>query len=101
MSTIGDRLYSVRQQKDVSRAQLALRIGLRESDVRDIENGKTIPDLGTLERLAGAMEIPLVKLFYDGDKSPDFVNLPDRITADEIAGTAPMRLSKKSRAQPF
>jgi transcriptional regulator with XRE-family HTH domain len=101
MSIIGDRLYSVRLQKALSRAHLALRIGFRESDVRDIENGKTIPDLGTLESLAGAMEIPLVKLFYEGDKPPDFANLPDRITADEIAGAAPMRLSKKSRAQLF
>jgi len=101
MSTIGDRLYWVRKQRRLSRAELALQTRLQESDVRDIENGQTIPDLGTLERLAAALEISLVKLFYEGDKPPEFVNLPGRVTADEIANTATSRLSKKSRTQPI
>ena len=101
MNMIGDRLHSVRQQKELSRIQLALRTGLQEYVLRDIENGITIPDLDTLERLAAGLNVPLVKLFCEGDDPPEFVNLPGRKTADEIANATPFRLSKKSYPQPI
>jgi transcriptional regulator with XRE-family HTH domain len=101
MSTIGNRLYCVRKKKTLSRAQLAVRATLQESDVADIENGRTIPDLGTLERLAAALPIPLVELFYDGERPPEFANLRGRLTADEIANAATQGLSKKNNTRPL
>ena len=39
----------------------------------------------TLEKMARALEVPLYKLFYDGEAPPKLENLPKRKTADEVA----------------
>lgn len=41
-----------------------------------MENGHTVPSLQTLEKYAGALEIPIYRLFYQGDKPPDKPKLP-------------------------
>jgi transcriptional regulator with XRE-family HTH domain len=35
-----------------------------------VENGHIIPTVETLEKYAGALDIPLYRLFYDGEKPP-------------------------------
>jgi hypothetical protein len=35
--------------------------------------------------MARALEVPMYKLFYDGEAPPKLENLPKRKTADEIA----------------
>ncbi len=50
-----------------------------------VENGHTVPTVETLEKIARALEVPLYKLFYDGEAPPTLENLPKRKTADDIA----------------
>jgi hypothetical protein len=38
----------------------------------------------TLEEMARALEVPLDRLFYDGEAPPKLENLPKRKTADDI-----------------
>jgi transcriptional regulator with XRE-family HTH domain len=35
-----------------------------------VENGYTVPAVGTLEKLARALEVPMYQLFYDGEGEP-------------------------------
>jgi hypothetical protein len=35
--------------------------------------------------MARALEIPMYKLFYDGEEPPKLLNLPKRKTADDLA----------------
>jgi len=39
-----------------------------------VENGHTVPAMGTLEKMARALEIPMYQLFYDGDEPPKLLN---------------------------
>ena len=98
---IGERFRTIREAMDLSVEEGGLRAGLARSYLCDLENGQIVPSLAVLEKIATALEVPLAKLFYDGDGVPPLPNLPSRKTADEIAGAPNSRRLKKSRTQPF
>ncbi len=87
---IGDRIRAIRERKKLCQVDLAVRAGLLRCYLSKVEDGEAVPDVGTLERIAAALEVPLHKLFYDGDEPPSLANLPNRRTADDI-----VRESKK------
>jgi transcriptional regulator with XRE-family HTH domain len=67
---IGERLRSIREEKGLSQGDIERRTGLVRCYISRLENGHTIPVLGTLEKLARALGIPLYQFLYDGDKPP-------------------------------
>ena len=73
---IGDRLRVLREQKKFSQGEIEKRTGLLRCYISRVENGHTVPAVGTLEKLARALEVPLYQLFYDGDKPPEIPALP-------------------------
>jgi transcriptional regulator with XRE-family HTH domain len=83
---IGDRIRAIREEKQICQVDLAVRAGLLRGYLSDVESGKSVPDVGTLDRIAAALEVPLHKLFYDGDEPPPLENLPKRRTAEDIIG---------------
>jgi transcriptional regulator with XRE-family HTH domain len=82
---IGDRLRVIREQKNLSQGDIEKRCGLLRCYISRVENGHTVPSVETLEKMARAMEVPLYKLFYDGDEPPKLPHLPKQKTAAEIA----------------
>ena len=70
---IGDRLRNIRQQKNLSQREVEERTGLLRCYISRVENGHTAPSIGTLEKMARAFELPMYRLFYDGEKP---FNLP-------------------------
>ena len=67
---IGDRLRTIREQKQLSQGDIEKRTGLLRCYVSRVENGHTVPAVETLEKLARAFEMPLYQLMYDGDEPP-------------------------------
>lgn len=67
---IGDRLREIRKQKNISQGEIEQRTGLLRCYISRVENGHTVPTIETLQKWAGALEIPLYQLFYDGDEPP-------------------------------
>jgi transcriptional regulator with XRE-family HTH domain len=65
---IGDRLRELRDQKNLSQGDIEKRTGLLRCYISRVENGHTVPAVPTLEKMARALEIPMYKLFYDGEK---------------------------------
>jgi transcriptional regulator with XRE-family HTH domain len=65
---IGERLRELRDQKKLSQGDIEKRTGLLRCYVSRVENGHTVPAVETLEKMARALEIPMYKLFYDGDQ---------------------------------
>ncbi len=65
---IGDRLRELREEKNLSQGHIEQRTGLLRSYISRVENGHMVPSVETLEKMARAFEIPLYKLFYDGDQ---------------------------------
>jgi transcriptional regulator with XRE-family HTH domain len=81
---IGDRLRELREQKNLSQGHIEKRTGLLRCYISRVENGHTVPAVATLEKMARALEVPLYKLFYDGEKPAQApkhfsANSPDKI----------------------
>src|SRR5437879_10533648 len=67
---IGDRLRTLREQKNLSQGHIEKRTGLLRCYVSRVENGHTFPSVSTLEKWARAMDVPLYQLFYEGENPP-------------------------------
>jgi transcriptional regulator with XRE-family HTH domain len=73
---IGERLRTLRQNKQLSQGDIEKRTGLLRCYISRVENGHTVPAIETLEKMARAMEIPMYQLFYEGAKPLEPLNLP-------------------------
>ncbi|HUI40442.1 MAG TPA: helix-turn-helix transcriptional regulator [Terriglobia bacterium] len=62
---IGARLRKLREDKHLSQGDIENRCGLLRCYISRVENGHTVPSIETLERLSGALEVPLFRLFCD------------------------------------
>jgi transcriptional regulator with XRE-family HTH domain len=82
---IGTRLRFLREEKGLSQGDVEKTTGLLRCYISRIENGHTIPSLETLERFAGALDVPLYKMFYSGEGEPPTPNLLPRESLDDMA----------------
>ncbi len=64
---IGDRLRALREERKLSQGAIEKRTGLLRCYISRVENGHTVPSVETLEKLARALELPLYRLFYEGE----------------------------------
>lgn len=80
---IGARLRELRTERNFSQGDITDVIGLPRSYISRIENGHAIPSLETLQRLAGALDVPLYRLFYTGEDNAN--GLPARRSLEELA----------------
>jgi len=87
MPMIGARIRQLREQKGLSQGDIEARTGLLRCYVSRVENGHTVPSLETLERLAGAMEIPFYRFFYTGDDPLPTPYLTARQSLEDLAAT--------------
>jgi transcriptional regulator with XRE-family HTH domain len=81
---IADRLRALREAKHLSQGDIEKRTGLLRCYISRVENGHTVPTVGTLEKMARALEVPLYRLFYDGEEPLVLPNLLKRKGADEV-----------------
>ena len=79
------RLRTLRTEKKLSQRDIEKRTGLERCYISKVENGYIVPTVETLEKMAGALEVPLYRLFYDDEAPPRLGNLPNRKTCDDIA----------------
>ena len=71
---IGKRLKEIREARKLSQGDIEKKTGLLRCYISRVENGHTVPAVETLEKFARALEVPLYRLFVDGDqkvKKPD------------------------------
>jgi transcriptional regulator with XRE-family HTH domain len=78
---ISERLKTLREQKNMSQADIEKRTGLLRCYISRIENGHTVPAIETLEKMARALEVPIYALFYNGEKPPADLPKPNESTA--------------------
>ncbi len=65
---IGERIRVMREQRQLSQGDIEEKTGLLRCYISRVENGHTVPSLETLERFAGALDVPLYKLFYNAEE---------------------------------
>ena len=64
---IGSRLKELRESKSLSQGDIEKRTGLLRCYISRVENGHTVPAVETLEKMARALELPMYRLFHDGE----------------------------------
>lgn len=62
---IGVTIRGFRLQKGMSQGDIEKRTGLLRCYLSRVENGHTVPSLETLQKIAGALDLPLSQLFGD------------------------------------
>jgi transcriptional regulator with XRE-family HTH domain len=67
---IGQRLKTLRDEKNFSQGDIEKATGLLRCYVSRVENGHTVPNVETLEKWARALDMPLYKVMYEGDEPP-------------------------------
>ena len=68
---VGNRLRVIREERKLSQGDIEKSTGLLRCYVSRVENGHTVPSLETLEKFARALEVPLYRLFYEGENDPE------------------------------
>jgi transcriptional regulator with XRE-family HTH domain len=71
---IGERLRDLRAQKNLSQGDIEHKTGLLRCYISRVENGHTVPAIQTLEKMARALDVPMYRLFLDGE--PEVLKLP-------------------------
>lgn len=64
---IGSRLKELRDSKQLSQGDIETRTGLLRCYISRVENNHTVPCVETLEKMARALEVPMYRLFHDGE----------------------------------
>ena len=64
---IGDRLRELRESRELSQGDIEKRTGSLRCYISRVENGHTVPAVATLEKMARALEVPMYRLFHEGE----------------------------------
>lgn len=67
--SIGKTLQVLRTEKGLSQGDIEKRTGLLRCYLSRVENGHTIPSIGTLRKLATALEVSLGELVDPGEET--------------------------------
>ncbi len=84
---IGNRLKELRESKELSQGDIEKRTGLLRCYISRVENGHTVPAIETLEKMARALEVPLYRLFHDGE-APASLRMLKPPKDDEFGSTS-------------
>ena len=79
---IGTTIRGYRLQKGMSQGDVEKRTGLLRCYLSRVENGHTVPSLETLQKIAGALDLPMSQFFADEPAQRDIASLS--LSADEI-----------------
>jgi transcriptional regulator with XRE-family HTH domain len=66
---IGETIRAIRLRRGLSQGDIEKRTGLLRCYLSRLEHGHTVPSLGTLAKLATAMDVPLAQLFVDSSSA--------------------------------
>src|SRR5258707_3175915 len=76
-----------------------MRTGLLRCYISRVENGHTVPSIETLEKMARSLEVPMYRLFHEGEVGASIRNLKPSTGSEEWGnkGTEADYLSKLRR----
>lgn len=94
---IGGRLRELRQDKNLSFAAIASKIGVTRSLLSLIEKDKTTPSISTLVKILNVLEVKMSDFFRDIEKPSGIVLRKDELTFFQDVKTK-MRMASLSRS---
>ncbi|GGX36906.1 helix-turn-helix domain-containing protein [Aquimarina muelleri] len=72
---IAENIKRLRKLKNLSQKQVSLEIGIPQGQYSLVENGKVMPTIPSLEKIASVFEVSLVE-FFKTNNEEEAVNLP-------------------------
>lgn len=82
---IGDKIKQIRKDKGLQQKQVAIDLGLDQSNYNKIENGKREPSLEVLQKLSTILDISIDDLVNAEDTSkPTAVTMEDKTISEKI-----------------
>ena len=81
---IGDNIKRIRAAKSLSQKEVVTTAKLDTAQYSRIENGKTDPSVGTLERIAKALGVSLAELFASTDELKE-INSHDKTLMEKVS----------------
>ncbi len=102
---ISENIKRLRKLKQLSQKQVSMDVGIPQGQYSLVENGKVMPTIPTLEKIADVFEVSIAEFFANNNEE-DTVNLPllekikiiDTLEADEkeaLLKLIDMAVSKK------
>jgi len=82
---VGARLRKLREERAMSQGDIEKATGLLRCYVSRVENGHTVPSIETLEKYAAAFNVPLYRLFYEGDEPPPLLKVAPGEDLEQLA----------------
>ncbi len=64
--TVGERIRSLRKEKDIGAIELAMKAGLSRNMIWQVETGRSNPSLESLARIAAALGVTAAELLEEG-----------------------------------
>lgn len=86
--SIGKRIHHLRTQKCFSQSDIERSTGMQRTYISRVERGHVVPSVETLHRFAGALDVPLYRLFYTAHDDPAAAGGKAPATLEELAGAA-------------
>ena len=101
LRVLGERVRGERARRGMSRKLLAKHAGISERYVTQLESGKGNVSIVLLEQIAGALGLPLARLFEDDQTPADFLaRLSPAQLAEAYASLATLFAGDNSVARP-
>lgn len=73
---LGQKLRTVRRQRNLTLRDVACKVAVSEGHLSKVENGKVVPSLTVLHRLAGVLGLNLARLFDEPQPGDRVVSRP-------------------------
>lgn len=63
--TVGENIKRIRKEKGLTQKKLGELCGINEVQIRQYESGKANPKIETIDKIASALEVPIIKIKED------------------------------------
>lgn len=84
LMNVGDNIKNLRKEKGLQQKQIAIELGIDQSNYNKIENGKREPSIDLLNKLAGLFGVSVDDILNPGKELPKEVTVEDKTTMEQL-----------------
>lgn len=82
--TVGAYIKELRKQKGLQQKEVAIEVGLNQSNYNKVENDHRQPSIDVLNKLAKLFDVKVDQLLNPDDSLPKAVTIEDKTTIEKI-----------------